>query len=70
MSPATSALPLAIMIVTGLGALVVAAGAAFVALRCPLRQRREALAACFAALLVALLVAAVAQHPAFWRGLA
>jgi len=41
MTPATSALPLAIMIVTGLGALV-----------------------------VALLVAAVAQHPAFWRGLA
>lgn len=69
MTAATSALPLAILIVAGLGALLLAAGAAFVAVRSPLDQRREAVACCLAALVVAGVVAATAQHPAFWTGL-
>lgn len=59
-------LPLMILITSGLGALVIAGFAAFAALRGPVADRREALAACFAALVVAVSVAAVAASPVFW----
>ena len=53
-------LPFLILITVGLGALVIAGFSAFVAVRGPLAQRREALAACFAAFTAAVLIGAVA----------
>lgn len=64
-----SALPLLIIIACAIGAGVIAAAAAFMAFRLPCDLRREAVAACFGAMIACGVCVWVAQHPAFWVAL-
>lgn len=64
-----SALPLLILITCAIGAGFIAGGAAFMAFRLPCDLRREAVAACFGAMIACGVCVWVAQHPAFWVAL-